>query len=260
VDGQAWYRIQRQGDVLRVHSNGDRKDLERFFQLGLSAAAIVKEIEAAGPELAPYLQMTRGLRALVYADAVECLFTFLCTANNHVSRISTMVRHLASYGLSLDDHPVHRRFPALEPLAALSEGDLRLAGFGYRAASLPGVAAQLVRRGGDRYVDSLKRSSLEHVRSELMSLPSVGPKLADCIALFGFGFRRAVPVDTHIWKAATRLYFPNYAGSPLSRHKYEEFATFFKKRFGDNAGWAHQALFYDSLLNWRSRKNAPTDS
>ena len=237
-----------------MHSNGNREGLARFFQLEVSAADVVAEIAATGPELQPYLEVTRGLRVLRYADPVECIFTFLCTANNHVSRISTMVRHLASFGLILDDHPVHRCFPALERLGELSETELRAAGFGYRAASLPTVAAHLLERGGQEYVEGLKGGSLEHLRSELISLPSIGPKLADCIALFGFGFSEAVPVDTHIWKAATRLYFPQHAGSPLTSQKYEEFATFFRNRFGEHAGWAHQALFYDSLLNWRSRK------
>ena len=257
MNGSAWYRIERDGDTLRVQSNGDRETLGRFLQLELNAIDIVAEIVAAGPELEPYMEFTRGLRVLRYADPLECIFTFLCTANNHVSRISTMVRHLASYGPSIDDHPVHRSFPGLERLAELSETELRVAGFGYRAATLPVVAAHLLDRGGQEYVEGLKGVSLETFRSELVSLPSIGPKLADCMALFGFGFREAVPVDTHIWKAATRLYFPHHAGSALTPQKYEEFATFFRSRFGAHAGWAHQALFYDSLLNWRSRKKCP---
>ena len=244
---------------MRVQSNGDLTDLRQLFQLEVNAIEVVGKILAAGPELAPYLEFTRGLRVLRYFDRVECLFTFLCTANNHVSRISGMVRYLASCGQQLDGHPIYRRFPDLQRLAALSEAELRAAGFGYRAASLPAVASRLLDRGGEGYVEELKGASFEHVRAQLISLPSIGPKLADCIALFGFGHRRAVPVDTHIWKAATRLYFPNHAGTPLSSHKYEEFANFFRNRFGDNAGWAHQSLFYDSLLNWRSRKNASTD-
>ncbi|MHB8635473.1 MAG: DNA glycosylase [Fimbriimonadaceae bacterium] len=257
VDGPTWYDISRDGAYLYVKSNAGSKEFTQFFQLDTSASAVVREICEAGPELRPYLAAARGLRTVRYADPVECLFTFLCTANNHVSRIANMVHHLASYGEALGHDSSYRRFPGLDRLGALSEAELRDAGFGYRAASLPAVAKQLVHRGGDAYVHSLKAASLPEFRAELMSLPSIGPKLADCIALFGFGFRRAVPVDTHIWKAATRLYFPQHSGKALTQQKYEEFANFFKNRFGDNAGWAHQALFFDSLSNWRRRKNAP---
>ena len=260
MDGAAWFCLRRHAKVVHVESNAGYDELSRLFSLELNASVIVKEIATAGPELEPYLAATRGLRVLRYADPVECVFTFLCTANNHVARIATMVRQLASYGPRLDDHPTHRRFPTLECLAALSETDLRSAGFGYRGASMPKVAVQLLHRGGARYVEDLRGSSFAVARAELMSLPSIGPKLADCIALFGLGFRVSVPVDTHLWKAATRLYFPDYAGTALTQQKYEEFASFFSNRFGPNAGWAHQALFFDSLVNWRSRKNRPNAS
>jgi len=253
VDGPNWFRILQLEERLIVETNGQTSDLERFFQLHLSARDVIHSILSAGPELEPYLGFGRGLRVLRYADPVECLFTFLCSANNHVPRISAMVRHLATLGPPLEGLAEQRRFPGVERLAAVTEEELRSAGFGYRAASLPKVAALLRERGGDAYVWSLQDAEYEEARDELISLPSVGPKLADCIALFGLGFGESVPVDTHIWKAATRIYFPNYAGLSLTPQKYEEFATFFKKRFGANAGWAHQALFYEGLLNWRSR-------
>lgn len=252
VDGPTWYRIRREGERLDVETNGDAATLRTLFQLDRDARAIEAAIVAAGPELEPYIALARGLRVLRYADPVECTFTFLCTANNHVARIAAMVRRLATYGDRFDGH---HRFPDLARLAELEEAELRAAGFGYRGATLPLVARELLARGGADYLRRVGEGSLAMARRALVELPGIGPKLADCIALFGLGFMDAVPVDTHMWKVATRLYFPAHAGTALTPHKYEEFATFFRNRFGANAGWAHQALFFDSLLNWRSRKN-----
>jgi N-glycosylase/DNA lyase len=201
------------------------------------------------------LEAAQGLRVLRYSNPIETIFTFLCTANNHVARISSLVRKLADFGSKHEGVDVFR-FPSLQRLASISEEELRAAGFGYRAATLPLVAVELLARGGNRYVQDLKGKGYQSARKELMSIKSIGPKLADCICLFGLDFSEVVPVDTHIWQVARRLYFPQHSGAPLTQQKYEEFVSFFQKRFGEHAGWAHQALFFDDLVNWRSRKSA----
>lgn len=256
VDGPWWYQLRRRGDELHVVSNGSEATLSRFFQLHVDVAALEHSIVAAGPELAPLLEFARGLRVLRYTNPAECLFTFLCTANNHVARIGSMVRRLSAFGDVIPESGGVCEFPSIERLAGIPEIELRQSGFGYRAASIPKVAQVLLGRGAEAYITAMSDADYKTIRNELVSIPSIGPKLADCIALFGFGCRESIPVDTHMWKVATRLYFPHYAGTPLSPHKYEEFATFFRNRFGEHSGWAHQALFFESLLNWRTRKSA----
>lgn len=49
-------------------------------------------------EIAPYIFGARMLRQ----DPVECLFEFICSSNNHISRIGSMVEHLChAYGTAL---------------------------------------------------------------------------------------------------------------------------------------------------------------
>ena len=45
---------------------------------------------------------------------------------------------------------------------------------------------------------------LEEAKSWLVGLPGIGPKTAAIVLLFGFG-RPALPVDTHVFRVATRL-------------------------------------------------------
>ena len=87
-----------------------------------------------------------------------------------------------------------------------------------------------------------------------MRIDGVGPKLADCIALFGLHFTEAVPVDTHIWQQIVRLYRPEWKNASLTGKRYKEAGDLLRERFGILAGWAQQILFYDNLLNWRSRR------
>lgn len=53
-------------------------------------------------------------------DPVECLLSFICTSNNHVARITTMIERLCqAFGqhlCSLDEQPFHA-FPSLAALA-----------------------------------------------------------------------------------------------------------------------------------------------
>ena len=74
-------------------------------------------------------------------------------------------------------------------------------------------------------------------RKYLSTLMGVGPKVADCILLFGYHKTDVFPTDTWIKK----VYWEDFGGSeknPILITKY------FLNLFGDNAGYAQQYLFY----------------
>lgn len=50
------------------------------------------------------------------------------------------------------------------------------------------------------------RKPIEEARGELLALPGVGYKTADCVLLFAAG-RDVLPIDTHIFRVAERLGF-----------------------------------------------------
>lgn len=249
VDGDAWFQVSPD---WTVESNLPDARFRRLFRLDEDLNATCTEILERAPELGPYLASNSGLRMINATDPNEVLFSFLCTANNHVARITPMVQKLATYGekfLGTDFF----RFPSSIRIGEIEERELRLQGFGYRAKSIPEVARQLVDRGAG-WLDGLRSSSYEVARKELLRLPSVGPKLADCIALFGLGFGEAVPVDTHIWQLACKLYFPEWAGVAITGKRYDAVAETLRGRLGSLSGMAHQYLFVDNLQNWRQRK------
>lgn len=235
-----------------VETNGSEETFRRLFRLDWDADSSRAEILHRGPELEPYLAAMSGLRLMRPSGSTETFFSFLCTPNNNLPRIVGMVRHLASFGPDLA--PGLPRFPDVPTLAAIPEGELRARGFGYRAATIPHIAQDVLRRGGDDYILSLRDVPYAEAHRELLSFKGIGPKLADCIALFALHHTEAVPVDTHLWQAATRLYFPEWQGTNLTDKKYEAISAFIRGRFGELTGWAHQCLFYDNVLNWRSRK------
>ena len=75
----------------------------------------------------------------------------------------------------------------------------------------------------------------------LMKLSGVGPKVADCILLFGYGKKDAFPVDVWIQRAMARF------GDFSSRQAASDYAM---SRFGEDAGYIQQLLF----MNERRKK------
>ncbi len=238
--------------VYGVETNGTREDFVSLFRLDWDADLVRDEVLRRGPEIEPYLGTLEGLRLMRPSDPVETFFSFLCSPNNNLPRIVTMVGALARYGPLLPGTELHR-FPDAEVVATIPEAELRERKFGYRAATIPRAAQELVRRGGRDYLEHLKSVPYEEAHAALVTFHGIGPKLADCIALFALHHTCAVPVDTHLWHAATRLYFPEWEQASITDLKYKAVSSHVRGRFGDLTGWAHQHLFFDSVLNWRSR-------
>lgn len=188
-----------------------------------------------------------GLRVLAQPPR-ETLLTFVCTPASNVTRITRSVDALARlYGepiATVDDEPFHA-FPAPEVLAGRDEGELmRTAGLGFRGENLRRVATVLALDRPPDWPAQLVGGDYEAARRELMALPGIGPKIADCIALFGLKADAAVPVDTHVWGLARELFGERFRGRTLTPAVYEEVRAAFVERFGPWTGWAQQFLFH----------------
>lgn len=103
--------------------------------------------------------------------------------------------------------------------------------------------------------EALKRNRL-FVQSQLMLMPGVGRKVADCVALFSLDQVEAIPVDTHVWDIALRDYDPSLSlkgAKSITPTVYEEVGDVFRNRFTTKAGWAHSVLFAAELPEFRRR-------
>jgi N-glycosylase/DNA lyase len=107
---------------------------------------------------------------------------------------------------------------------------------GFRAPYL--LAAARAVADGELDLERLRGLSLEAARNELINLPGVGRKIADCVLLFAYGFATAFPLDVWILKALRQLYFPRRKVSA------KRLVTFSETHFGPNGGYAQQYLFH----------------
>ena len=173
-----------------------------------------------------------GLRIL-RQDPHETLIGFLCSSNKRILQIRVMVAGLAE---KLGD-PLGAGFHALPSWAALASADeavLRSCALGYRAAFLRGTAQRLLAR--PRWAEEFAALDTAALLAELQTLPGVGPKVAACVALFGFGRLESFPVDTWVVQALSDAY-------GLRGWKPAQLEQFGRAHFGPAAGLAQQYIF-----------------
>ena len=259
ISDHQWLNVINNKIVILVRANGkiylqssetDQDLLDHvkdYFRLDYDLRTMYHQwssVDDHFKSLAPEYPAIRLLRQ----DPVETLFSFICSQNNAIPRITKMVQHLkVAYGEPLGEiHGVALyAFPNIERLAVETvERDLRDAGFGYRAKYIRDAARHLIDTGLDLH--SLRKEPYLTVHERLVEIPGIGPKVADCIALMSLDQLGAVPVDTHIWQLACKQY--RFSGLPkakssMNKTAYHAVGGHFREIFGDHAGWAHLVLF-----------------
>ena len=242
VDGQYSFRFNRTSQGLSIQSAGQESDVAHLFRLDVDAGQVLNQVLSAGDELTSAIDSLRGIRLMRSSNVVETFFTFMCSANNNLARIIPMAWKLGDFGQKLETG--FHQFPTVERIASILPDELRKLGFGYRGATIPTAARALLERGGEDWLESLKISDYRTVHSELVAIPGIGSKLADCICLYGYDFGEAVPLDTHLWQAFTRIYHPQWKTKAVTDFRYRESTDRFRERFGKLAGWAHLFLYF----------------
>ena len=202
----------------------------------------LEEVLATFPEDEPLRQAKaacRGLR-LLRQDPWECLASFILSSTKQIVQIRAIVSLLAErHGEPLavpGGHAQAWAFPSPARLAALTEADLRSCKMGFRAPYLRESARMVT--SGEVNLAKVGTLALTGARDELLKLPGVGRKIADCVLLFAYGFPGAFPVDVWVMRALRELYFPRRRPT---RQRLERFTETY---FGHQAGYAQQYLFH----------------
>jgi len=200
-----------------------------------------------GPEIIEAVDAFAGLR-LIRQDPWECLISFMMSPAAPIHRIRSSLQRLSRAlgdpcgsigGLDL------YRFPDPWRLAQTKRAVYDEAGFGFRGPHIAAASALICACGGADWVRSLRQVPYPKAKAELMTLPGVGDKVADCVCLFSLDNDEAVPIDVHIARVARAL-FDNVPRS-LTPRNYALIADMYRQRYGPKAGWAQQYLFRDQI-------------
>lgn len=179
----------------------------------------------------------KGIRIL-NQDLAEMIFSFIISSNNNIKRIQLIINRICN--AIGNDMGTYRAFPTIKQMASRDESFFKEMGAGYRAAYLSKTARALA-DGFD--LEGLKNCDTQTARKKLLTLTGVGPKVADCILLFGLRKSDSFPVDTWIEK----VYHTYFETGLKSR---EDIAKYLVGLFGEDAGLAQQYLFYYQRENF----------
>ncbi|XP_008195576.2 N-glycosylase/DNA lyase isoform X1 [Tribolium castaneum] len=219
------------------------KLLSNYFQLNLDLKEKFAEWSSKDPIFEKAASQFYGIRILKQ-DLVENIFSFICSSNNNISRITGMVEKLAKfYGekiCELEDQTYYS-FPKIDSLADDKvESVLKKEGFGYRAKYINQSAKIIMQEGGEKWLDDLKKLPYEESKSKLMTLTGIGPKVADCICLMSLGHLGTIPIDTHVYQIARKFYMPHLPKrKKVTATIYKDIGDHFRELYGPLAGWAH---------------------
>ena len=225
------YKVFSADRACYVYSRGNTTYIEcddeeyfyDFFDLARDYEAINARARAFGvPLLSLGAERGAGLR-LLNQNAEEMIFSFIVSQNNNIPRIRGILNRLcrrlgsAPCGLPARLCPPEPAFSFPAPQRLRRREALQGLGLGYREGYVAEAAAAFC--GARAPLRTLSLMSREEARQALLSLRGVGPKVADCILLFGLGHLDAFPRDVWINRILQRE-FPE--GFPLSR--YDGFA------------------------------------
>ena len=187
------------------------------------------------------IEKYNGMR-LTLNDPWETTLCFIISQYNNMKRIRSIVRNIINrYGAPIrdeEDKTIARRFPGSADLMMASEKDLEECGAGFRAKYIKEAAAYCTE---NLDLAKLKNKKYDALKEELLTITGVGDKVADCIALMGYGKLEAFPIDVWVERTLERAYFKGKKKPIKELHK---FAT---KRWGEYAGYAQQYIFWHGM-------------
>lgn len=246
--GIAFGRVARidydhENEILIIHGASeedfeniwkDYLDLDRDY--GVIKTALASKDEVIGKAI----EFGHGIRIL-NQEKWETLLSFIISQNNNIPRIKKCINSLAeTLGEYVGDYEgrAYYSLPEPEVLANATLEDLAPCKLGYRAKYLIETAKKVHAEG----IESLEGlSSCELSAKEtceaLRSYCGVGPKVANCIALFAMRKFDSFPIDVWVKKVMNTMY-------GIDENDMKKMADYAQENFGEYGGIAQQYLFY----------------
>lgn len=199
---------------------------------------------------------SNGLRLFIAKNKMECVISSISSANNSIARWTNSIKSMKEkFGNSYCfPSGTFYDFPLISSIKNLyideieefesnnvlldinnCNKNLKSCGFGYRSKYIKN-ACELFTLEMD--LQDIGEMSYDEAFDTILKVPGVGPKVADCILLYGYNFNEAFPTDVWIKRIISYLYFDN---KDIPIEKVREFGI---DKFGKYAGYIQLYLFH----------------
>ncbi len=235
--GKHVVRLRQKGSGMEVDSDISSEELWSYFRLDDDLEKIYEAI-AKDEYMKKLIEKYKGLRIL-RQDTWETSASYILATHASVPQIMRMINNLCQmYGKPLGHG--YFSFPRPEDIVEDESGVLECK-LGFRAGRVVRFAKGVA--SGEVDLERLKAMDYEPAFEYLNTIYGIGPKVADCISLFGLGHMEAFPVDVRIARAMENQYGV--------KGNYKKVNAFGRRYFGPWAGYAQEYIYISEA---RSRK------
>ena len=232
--------VKREGNDVII-DNTTKEDYENiwcdYFDMDTDYGKIKSTLKEFDEYLDKAVDFGWGIRIL-RQDSWEMLISFIISSNNRIPMIQRAIENLSErYGKLIGEYrgKKYYAFPTPEELNKATQEEIRECKTGFRDKYIKSTCKSVVELGLD--VKNFRKLSTEDCCKELKKFNGVGPKVCDCIALFGMQKIDTFPVDVWVKRVMQEFYIEE----DMSLPKMRKFAL---EKFGGIAGYAQQYLFY----------------
>ena len=236
--------IKKQGNDYVIKSVGN-DEIEKlvidYFDLNRDYKALQEKLSKIDENMEKSIKYGQGIR-LLNQDLWETLISFIISANNNIPRIQKIIKRLSKkFGKKIIfENNEYYTFPTAQELKDVTIEKYRELGLGFRDKRIY-ETTQIILENKVNLQELENNPNTLEVRETLLTLPGVGPKVADCILLFSDLKRLEVfPIDVWVNRVMNELYIHGDENK-ISKKQIEQIA---KEKFGNLAGLAQQYLFY----------------
>lgn len=232
--GKDVYITQKNNEL--IFENVSKEEFQNtwvdYFDLSTSYSKIWDNINYKNSFLIDAYKYAPGIRILKQ-DPWETLCSFIISQNNNIPRIKKIISRLCTTFGEKIQNSNEFSFPSAYTLSLLNEKELFPIKAGFRSKYILDAAKKV--SSGEINLNSIFNMTHSTASETLMKIHGVGPKVSECVLLYGFHKLDAFPIDVWI-KKVMDFYFPECS------HKV----------FGEYAGVAQQYLYYYSRMNAES--------
>ncbi len=206
ADGRS-LRVKQQGEELLLwdfeqQMTSESVDFWRhYFALNEDYAALEERFKQ-DEKLAECVACAGGIRVF-NQPFFEVVLSFILSQNNNIPRIMGIAQRLREqFGTRMQSGLY--AFPTAKQLAEREIEELAPLRAGFRAKYLLDAARKVA--SGQVNEEELRRASDDEARKMLMQIVGVGPKVADCVLLYGLGRKNIVPMDVWMKRAMQNVF------------------------------------------------------
>lgn len=251
IDGS--YTGVFKGNVLNVKKDDNKiifkgickdniiKVVNEYFDFDTNYGNIKEKLSKIDRYLKESIEFGNGIRIL-NQELWETIISFIISANNNIPRIKGIIERISKeYGNKIIwNNEEYYTFPTPNELGKATIEDLRKLGLGFRDKRVY-ETTKMILNGEVKLQDFIEEKDTTKLREKLLLLPGVGPKVADCIMLFGLKRFEVFPIDVWVRRVMNELYIKNEDETKVDKREIEKLAI---EKYANLAGLAQQYLFY----------------